>query len=106
MPTCHLWMPFGEMLYRSYSDFNEWLRTIRLFGAGFRTRVFRIYTSPSRYSGAVVAFGPSGDAGVDRLTIRIPSSLRDAGEADLVCSIHGRLSNVVRINLGHGNRPQ
>jgi uncharacterized protein (TIGR03437 family) len=81
--------------------------TIRLFGAGFRYACLSdIHVTLAGIPVRVVAFGPSGDAGVDRLTIRIPSSLRDAGEADLVCSIHGRLSNVVRINLGHGNRPQ
>jgi uncharacterized protein (TIGR03437 family) len=80
---------------------------IRLFGAGFRYAacLSDMHVTIAGIPVPVVAFGPSSVAGVDQLTLRIPSSLRDAGEADLLCSIYGRLSNVVRINLGHRDRP-
>ena len=79
---------------------------VELFGAGFRhaAGLSEIKVRIGRTSVPVIAFGPAEPAGVDRLTIGIPSGLRGIGEADLVCSVHGRLANVVRINLGAGER--
>ncbi|MDR3700632.1 MAG: di-heme enzyme [Candidatus Sulfopaludibacter sp.] len=77
-------------------------RVVRLFGTGFRyaADLSDIQVTVAGIRVPVLAFGPAGDAGVDRLTVRLPSRLRGRGEVDLVCSIRGRLSNVVRINLG------
>jgi uncharacterized protein (TIGR03437 family) len=48
----------------------------------------------------VTAFGPAGDPGVDQVAVQLPPSLRHLGEVDLLCSVDGRLSNVVRLNVG------
>jgi uncharacterized protein (TIGR03437 family) len=50
----------------------------------------------------VLSMGASGDAGNDDLTVELPASMRGFGETDVVCSVNGRLANVVRVNLdGH-----
>ena len=81
--------------------------TVRLLGSGFRyaAGLSEIKVKICGLPVPVISFGPSGDAGVDQLTLRIPSSLRGIGEVDLVCSIQGRLSNVVRINIGSADKP-
>ena len=80
--------------------------TVQLLGTGFRYAAglsnFHVKIGGIRVP--VISFGPTGDAGMDQLTVRIPSSLRGAGEADLICSIQGRVSNVVRINIGSVER--
>ncbi len=75
---------------------------VRLFGTGFRyaANLSDIQVTVAGIRVPVLAFGATGDAGMDRLTVRLPSRLRGMGETDLICSVHGRLSNVVRINLG------
>jgi uncharacterized protein (TIGR03437 family) len=81
---------------------------VRLFGSGFRY-THDLADIQVRIGGAsvpVLAFGPAGDAGVDSLTVRIPANLRGRGETDLMCSIRGQKSNVVRINLGPAKPPQ
>jgi uncharacterized protein (TIGR03437 family) len=76
--------------------------SVRLFGTGFRyaADLSDIHVTIAGIPVPVLAFGPFGDTGVDRMTVRIPARLRGMGEVDLLCSIRGRLSNVVRINLG------
>ncbi len=95
-------MPFGEMLFRRRSFCGNSSSVVRLFGTGFRyaADLSDIQVTVAGIRVPVLAFGPAGDAGVDQMTVRIPSRLRGRGEVDLICSIRGRLSNVVRINLG------
>ena len=38
--------------------------------------------------------------GRDFLTVEAPASLRGIGETDMLCRLNGRISNVVRVNLG------
>jgi uncharacterized protein (TIGR03437 family) len=80
--------------------------TVRLLGSGFRyaAGLARVQVKIGGSRVPVVAFGPSGGAGEDQLTLRIPPSLRGVGETDLVCSIDGHLSNVVRIDIGSAGR--
>ena len=80
--------------------------TVQLLGTGFRyaAGLSHIQVTIGGIRVPVISFGPTGDVGVDQLTVRIPSSLRGVGETDLVCSIQGRLSNVVRINIGSAER--
>ncbi len=75
---------------------------VRLFGTGFRyaADLSDIQVTIAGIRIPVLAFGPAGAAGMDQMTVRLPSRLRGRGEVDLICSIRGRLSNVVRINLG------
>jgi uncharacterized protein (TIGR03437 family) len=81
---------------------------VRLLGTGFRyTPVLSdIQVTIGGTHVPVLALGPDGNAGADRLIVGIPYRLRGAGETDLICSIRGRLSNVVRINLGPGESPR
>jgi uncharacterized protein (TIGR03437 family) len=47
----------------------------------------------------VVSFGPASEPGIDQVVLEIPPSLRGIGEADLICHIHGRVSNPVRLHV-------
>lgn len=81
--------------------------------AGAKTTV-QLVASGLRYAGSasdievtvggvrvpVVSFGPSEDEGVDRITLEIPASLRAVGEVDLICHVHGRVSNAVQLHIG------
>jgi uncharacterized protein (TIGR03437 family) len=71
--------------------------TIRVIGSGLR-HASTIEATLGGVRVPVVSFGPTGERGVDQLTIRIPSTMRP-GEADLLCRIGGRISNPVRIKL-------
>ena len=48
----------------------------------------------------VVSFGAADTVGRDQVTIQLPAELRGAGETDLVMTLNGVLSNVVRIHCG------
>ena len=48
----------------------------------------------------VLSYGAADDLGRDQLTIRLPDELRGAGETDLMLTLNGKLSNVVRIHCG------
>ena len=48
----------------------------------------------------MIAFGPTAEPGIDQVVLEIPPSLRGVGEADLICHIHGRVSNPVRLYVG------
>jgi uncharacterized protein (TIGR03437 family) len=50
----------------------------------------------------VVSFEKDEEAlgGRDFLTVEAPASLRGIGETDMLCRLNGRISNVVRVNLG------
>ena len=48
----------------------------------------------------VVSYGPTEEEGVDQVTLEIPSSLSNLGEADLICHVRGRVSNAVQVHIG------
>lgn len=76
--------------------------TVRLAGSGIRNAganaVVRVTVGGMAVK--VVSFGAADDVGRDQVTIRLPAELRAAGETDLVMTVNGVLSNVVRINCG------
>jgi uncharacterized protein (TIGR03437 family) len=76
--------------------------TVRLEGTGFRHAGphAAIRVTVDDVAVPVVSFGPMAGIGRDQLTIQLPNSLRGRGETDLVMSVDGALSNVVRINCG------
>jgi len=76
--------------------------SVRLMGTGFRNAGSGadVRVELAGIPIPVTGLGPAPDPGVDQVTIQIPSSLRSLGEADLLCSVGGRLSNVVRISVG------
>jgi cytochrome c peroxidase len=47
----------------------------------------------------VLSFGAGDDVGRDQVTIKLPAQLRDAGETDMMMTVDGLLSNVVRIDI-------
>jgi uncharacterized protein (TIGR03437 family) len=78
--------------------------TVRLRGSGLRYAgsLSNIDVTIAGQRVPVVAFGPTGEDGVDQITIEIPAELRGLGEADLLCHVNGRVSNAVRIGIGSG----
>jgi uncharacterized protein (TIGR03437 family) len=76
--------------------------TVRLLGTGFRYAGehpdVRVTVGGIRVP--VFSTGRSTEPGNDQLTIRLPDTLRGAGETDLYFTINGQLSNVVRIDCG------
>jgi uncharacterized protein (TIGR03437 family) len=77
--------------------------TLRLVGTGFRhansIRDLRVTVGES--VAPVLSFGPlAGNPGSDQITVRLTDNLIGAGEQDLVLSVHGALSDVVRIACG------
>ena len=48
----------------------------------------------------VVSFGAADGVGRDQVTIRLPAELAGAGETDLVATVNGESTNVVRIYCG------
>lgn len=79
---------------------------VRLIGSGFRyaggASSIEITVGGRRVP--VVAYGPTGDPGMEQVTVEIPPALAGLGEADLICRIHGRVANAVRIRVG-GEKP-
>jgi hypothetical protein len=75
---------------------------IRLLGTGIRYagRDADVRVKIGGILVPVVAHGPAREPGVDDLTLQLPSTLHGLGETDLICSVNGRLSNVVRIDIG------
>ena len=76
--------------------------TVRLEGTGFRHAGTHaaIRVTVDDIPVPVVSFGPTPGIGRDQLTIQLPGELRGHGETDLVMTVDGALSNVVRINCG------
>ncbi len=76
--------------------------TVRLEGTGFRhaSPHAAIRVTVGDLPVPVVSFGPLPGIGRDQLTIQLPDQLRGRGEMDLVMTVDGALSNVVRINCG------
>jgi uncharacterized protein (TIGR03437 family) len=76
--------------------------TVRLVGSGIRNAgphaVIRV--TVGGIGVPVVSFGAADDVGRDQVTIQLPAELRGAGETDLVMTVNGVLSNVVRIHCG------
>jgi uncharacterized protein (TIGR03437 family) len=75
---------------------------VRLEGTGFRhaSPQAAIRVTVDDVSVPVISIGPLPGIGRDQLTIQLPDSLRGRGETDLVMTVNGALSNVVRINCG------
>lgn len=76
--------------------------TIRLVASGFRYAgsASNIDVTIGGVHVPVVSFGPMEEEGVDQVTIEVPSSLRNIGEADLICHVGKRVSNAVQVRLG------
>lgn len=76
--------------------------TVRLLGSGIRyaASASDVRVTIGGVAVPVLSFGPAAEPGSDQVTIRIPPDLRGLGETDLLCSVHGHLSNVVRIRIG------
>ncbi len=81
---------------------------VRLIGSGFRNaaKASDIEITVGGRRVPVVSYGSSGDPGVDQVTVEIPASLAGLGEADLLCRIHGRIANAVRIRIGGSASPR
>jgi uncharacterized protein (TIGR03437 family) len=75
---------------------------VRLHGTGFR------FAGPNadirvRIGGIaakVLSMGASNEPGNDDVTIELPPAMRGLGETDVICSVNGRMANVVRIRIG------
>jgi uncharacterized protein (TIGR03437 family) len=76
--------------------------TLRLAGSGIRNAgpSAAIRVTVGGIAVPVLSFGPADDVGRDQVTIQLPAELRGAGETDLVMTVNGVLSNVVRIHCG------
>jgi uncharacterized protein (TIGR03437 family) len=80
--------------------------TIRLRASGFRNAgsASNIDVTIGGVRVPVVSYGPTEEEGVDQVTLEIPSSLSNLGEADLICHVRGRVSNAVQVRIG-GAKP-
>ena len=76
--------------------------TVRLAGSGIRNAAANaaIRVHVGGIAVPVLSFGPADNVGRDQVTIQLPVELRGAGETDLVMTVNGVLSNVVRIHCG------
>jgi uncharacterized protein (TIGR03437 family) len=76
--------------------------TVRLEGTGFRHIGPRsaVRVTVGDVSVPVMSFRGMPGNGRDQLTFQLPMELRGRGETDLVMSVDGVFSNVVRINCG------
>jgi uncharacterized protein (TIGR03437 family) len=76
--------------------------TIQLVASGFRyaASAADIEVMVGGVRVPVVSYGPAADEGVDQVTVEIPTSLRNLGEADLICHVKGRVSNAVQVHIG------
>ncbi|MEK7833537.1 MAG: BACON domain-containing carbohydrate-binding protein, partial [Acidobacteriota bacterium] len=73
-----------------------------LYGTGFRLRtsLANVTARIGAMTLPVLFAGPQGDyAGLDQVNIQIPRSLAGRGEVDLVLTVDGQQSNVVRISI-------
>jgi len=69
-----------------------------LFGTGIRLRQTASATIGGTFS-ELPFVGPSTFIGVDQCNVRIPRSLAGRGNADVVITADGRVSNAVRVNI-------
>jgi uncharacterized protein (TIGR03437 family) len=76
--------------------------TIRLRASGFRNAgsASNIDVTIGGVHVPVVSYGPTEEEGVDQVTLEIPRSLSNLGEADLICHVRGRVSNAVQVKIG------
>ncbi len=74
--------------------------TVRLMGSGIRNAGpgAAIRVTVGGVAVPVLSAGAADNLGRDQVTIRLPAALRGAGETDLVMTVNGALSNVVRIH--------
>ncbi len=74
--------------------------TVRLIGSGIRNAGpgAAIRVTVGGVAVRVLSTGAVDDVGRDQVTIQLPAELRGAGETDLVMTVNGALSNVVRIH--------
>lgn len=74
---------------------------VRILGSGFR-HARSAAEIEMRIGGVrvpVVSYGPTGNPGEDQVTVEIPERLYGIGETDLICHLHGRISNATRIRV-------
>ena len=87
----------GQVVQRSPAS-----TTVRLAVSGIRyagpKAVIRI--TVENVPVPVLSFGAADDVGRDQVTVKLPAELRGIGETDMVMTVNGLLSNVVRINCG------
>ena len=76
--------------------------TVRLAGSGIRNVAANaaIRVTVGGIAVPVLSFGAADTVGRDQVTIQLPVELKGAGETDLVMTVNGVLSNVVRIHCG------
>jgi len=76
--------------------------TVRLAGSGIRNAAANaaIRVTVGGIAVPVLSFGAADTVGRDQVTIQLPVELKGAGETDLVMTVDGVLSNVVRIHCG------
>lgn len=73
-----------------------------LYGTGFRGRssLANVTARIGNVAVPILFAGPQGDyAGLDQVNIQLPRSLAGRGEIELVLTVDGQQSNVVRINI-------
>ncbi|HKQ78610.1 MAG TPA: NF038122 family metalloprotease [Blastocatellia bacterium] len=72
-----------------------------LFGTGIRSRtaLSAVSAAIGGVAGAVIYAGPQGFIGLDQANVLIPQTLAGRGEVDLVLTVDGVNSNVVRVNF-------
>lgn len=78
------------------------MTTVRLAGSGIRNAGVHaaIRVTVGRVDVPVISYGAADDVGRDQVTIQLPAELRGVGETELVMTVNGVLSNVVRIDCG------
>jgi uncharacterized protein (TIGR03437 family) len=74
---------------------------VQLWASGFRyaRAASEIEVTVDGVRVPVISFEASTIPGLDQLMIEIPQALAGRGEADLLCHVHGRVSNAVQIRI-------
>ncbi len=74
---------------------------LRLVGNGFRNAraSSEIEVKIGGIRVPVLSYGPFRDAGMDQVCVSLPDKLHGLGESDLIVSVDGHISNVVRIRI-------
>ena len=73
--------------------------TVRLEGTGFRHAAAsaKVRVTVGDVDVPVLSFGALPGMGRDQVTVRLPDELRGRGEVDVVLTVDGAISNVVRM---------
>jgi len=116
--------PNGAQTYESLTRFDQTLNQfvsvplsfgaeseqiyLILFGAGFRHRnpAGQISARAGGFDAPVVYAGAQGGfVGLDQVNLLLPRNLAGRGEVDVVLTVDGKTSNIVRINFGGSGGP-